>query len=362
MRCEQIRDLLSSFMDEMCSEKENIAIKAHLKDCVECRKELEEIQGLCLLLRKTGEIEAPESFMPDFHKRLLHEKVKLYNNKGLKTPRKTGWIAASVASVALMIGIYASSFIPFGQIIASWPADESGKDKTAGVVIEDIISRVKENWDKDKMQNPEQEIDVEMQIAEVPNLDEPESTEEINKEENIEVAEENIVEPKVVKSQSVEDKESDLLHLKIKVEDINSSMQKVRQVAESYAGSYNVSMADGAVMQAFSDVRVKAVSIKVPKQNLEQVKKQLEALGDSNPAAYSKIVFTDDYQQAVDKINQIEADIKSINQKSNKSAEDEAKLAKYEEELQKQKQQVIQIEKEITNVTMEIYLMEDIQP
>lgn len=44
MKCEIIRDLLPSYIDELTSEESNWEIKEHLKTCPECKKYLEEMK------------------------------------------------------------------------------------------------------------------------------------------------------------------------------------------------------------------------------------------------------------------------------------------------------------------------------
>lgn len=41
MKCEIIRDLLPSYLDELTSAESNQAIEEHLQECKECRKHLE---------------------------------------------------------------------------------------------------------------------------------------------------------------------------------------------------------------------------------------------------------------------------------------------------------------------------------
>ena len=45
MKCEIIRDLLPSYLDELTSAESNQAIEEHLQECKDCRKHLEAISG-----------------------------------------------------------------------------------------------------------------------------------------------------------------------------------------------------------------------------------------------------------------------------------------------------------------------------
>lgn len=43
MNCDIIRDLIPSYVDEMCSEAAKICVESHIEDCSECR----EMVNLC---------------------------------------------------------------------------------------------------------------------------------------------------------------------------------------------------------------------------------------------------------------------------------------------------------------------------
>jgi len=70
MKCEYIREMLSSYIDGMTSEKENKIIKAHLENCSQCQSELEHLRALCATLKNLPTPELPERFREDLHKRL----------------------------------------------------------------------------------------------------------------------------------------------------------------------------------------------------------------------------------------------------------------------------------------------------
>ena len=46
MKCEQVSELLSAYIDEMTSEKETKALEAHLAQCADCRQELDDYRRL----------------------------------------------------------------------------------------------------------------------------------------------------------------------------------------------------------------------------------------------------------------------------------------------------------------------------
>lgn len=50
MGCEQIRLLLSAYLDKATAEQETRAVEDHLRNCAVCREELSQLRSLCLLL------------------------------------------------------------------------------------------------------------------------------------------------------------------------------------------------------------------------------------------------------------------------------------------------------------------------
>lgn len=56
-----VRELLSVYLDQMCSEEEKKAVEAHLPGCVECRQELEDLRKTIKLVSCLKEIEPPDN-------------------------------------------------------------------------------------------------------------------------------------------------------------------------------------------------------------------------------------------------------------------------------------------------------------
>lgn len=119
MRCQSIRNLLSPYIDLVLSEEEKTKVEKHLATCKYCRQDLAELQSAVKRIRDLEKLEAPSSFMNELHERLLHEKVTPFNKRGRKNHlvgSTTGWFAASAASIALVVGIYISSLVPFPMV------------------------------------------------------------------------------------------------------------------------------------------------------------------------------------------------------------------------------------------------------
>ena len=90
MKCEQIKELLSPYIDGMTSEKENKIISVHLDNCSQCQSELEHLRLLCSVLKTLPIPELPERFSEDLHKRLVEEQNLILRPREIKTPQRVG--------------------------------------------------------------------------------------------------------------------------------------------------------------------------------------------------------------------------------------------------------------------------------
>lgn len=119
MRCQSVRELLSPYIDLVLSDEEKTRVEEHLAACESCRKDLAELQGAVNRIRGMEKLQAPSDFMKELHERLLEEKVApldRHRQKNHLVHSTSRWLVASVASIALVAGIYISSLVPFPMV------------------------------------------------------------------------------------------------------------------------------------------------------------------------------------------------------------------------------------------------------
>lgn len=119
MRCQSVRELLSPYIDLVLSDEEKTKVEKHLAACESCRKDLAELQGAVNRIRGMEKLQAPSDFMKELHERLLQEKVAPFGRHRQKNHlvhSTSRWLVASVASIALIAGIYISSLVPFPMV------------------------------------------------------------------------------------------------------------------------------------------------------------------------------------------------------------------------------------------------------
>ncbi len=76
MKCFRIRTLFSAFLDDMTDMHDTEMIKDHLKHCICCERELENLKMCQNILEQMEEPKLPEGFALDLHRRLMKESCK----------------------------------------------------------------------------------------------------------------------------------------------------------------------------------------------------------------------------------------------------------------------------------------------
>lgn len=96
-----IRELLSVYLDQRCSQEEKKAVEAHLSGCVECRQELEDLQKTIKLITSLKEIEPPDNLWEGVANRI--QKKSFWEI--IVLPRFSGVAVATVTILLLAVTV-----------------------------------------------------------------------------------------------------------------------------------------------------------------------------------------------------------------------------------------------------------------
>jgi hypothetical protein len=114
MKCSDIENQLSAYLENSLSEVANSEVKNHLKTCENCTKELEELKLFLSILDK-DKIEVPSANLRINFEQMLAQEIEESQPKVVQMQPKTDWkqflrIAASVLIVfsAFLLGKYQS--------------------------------------------------------------------------------------------------------------------------------------------------------------------------------------------------------------------------------------------------------------
>ena len=113
MKCDEINDRLSLYIDNELSPEEMRQVEEHLQSCEICQKEYEDYKNLISVLNGLPEEEPPEGYCKRLHKKLLENrpqgKAKKQTSKIMSLNRskwlKYGSIAAALVLVIAVAGI-----------------------------------------------------------------------------------------------------------------------------------------------------------------------------------------------------------------------------------------------------------------
>lgn len=346
MKCDKIGELLSPYLDSMTNEKEIRCVEDHIASCTDCRQQLEQLRLVRNAMLNLDKPEVPDTFLKDFHERISNEKLKYFGQKQIKTPQRPGWIAASVAGLALAAGIFASSFLPFGQLVANLQERNEQNKKPSSVAIDNILENVKNHLASQSDTVTPGETKPETVAA----IDEPAA----GKEAQPGTA---AVSPGKSAPLPQQPAAAQVFTTSVKVADIGSSMQQVVEIAGDHGGQFTT-LAEPVGVQAFSGARTKAVSIKVNQEDADEVLAALNNVGAAQAAESGKLDITKSYNEAQTNINDIQAQIKDLEAKEEKNDADKAKI----EELKRQLFQWNQKKEGLNRTTIIVNLMEEGTP
>ncbi|MGI5910998.1 MAG: zf-HC2 domain-containing protein [Syntrophomonadaceae bacterium] len=360
MKCEQVRVLLSSYIDGITSEKENRFINEHLQSCPQCQSELKQLKSCCAVLMNLPAPELPESFIDDLRKHLAEEKTILYKPRGIKKPQRQGWIAASIAGMALALGIYVSSVLPVAPIIAAWQEKhDNSNSKTVGTINE-IINRI-QTAKVEKSENIAQVTDepqeVEKKNNNISNNTSINSVQFENNEGN-NANNDNNEEPVKIANVEAAPKIADVYSTRITVSNAADSLNEVVQLAENNGWNYDYSD-NGSITQALSASNVSGITLKVDREEVNNV---ISALGEIGKASAP----LQEHQELTQKYSEIEKQIITLQEKKQDlqkaKSPDENELKEIETQIHDCLQQKETLDKDLTTATVYIYLEEEVAP
>ncbi len=112
MKCEEIKELLSPYLENDLNTEEKESVGEHLKDCQFCKKELEELKEMLLGLREIPEVEPPPYFLEAVRTRLERPSIlvrilrKIFTPVHIKLPVEALGVTATVVLIFFLLQIY----------------------------------------------------------------------------------------------------------------------------------------------------------------------------------------------------------------------------------------------------------------
>ncbi len=120
MNCERVRDRFSSLWEKELTSLEEKDIREHLSSCPECRREFEQFEKTMQWLHSVEEVEVPDGFLPELHRKIEERKTKdtlggRLTGRWFKLPISVKLPVQAVAMVAVVfLVLYLSKMMPTG--------------------------------------------------------------------------------------------------------------------------------------------------------------------------------------------------------------------------------------------------------
>lgn len=354
MKCEQMHELFSPYLDEMTSLKENELLEAHLQSCPMCAKHLDDMRVMCTMLKNLDAPFLPASFAVDLKKQLAQEKIKIFASREVLAPKKPSWLVAGVAGIALSLGILASSFMPMGAMMASlqnWINKDNDKPLVAVVDTDSILKQ----WVNKQVGNKTTDnFTVVPGINGSTDFNPTAVPSDVAKTESHTIAALN-TEPVVVKERIVENYAA-----KINVEDIDNSLQDLEQVALA-SGARLSAQSGSRSMTATAAGTSQVVALKVAKENVDKLLNDLAVMGAGVPAR-DTTNYTPAYAEAEQALSGLEQDIAQLKSQADLTDEQQLQLRQLQNKQNDLLAEKQRIDKEINLVTVEVRLVEPFDP
>ncbi|HCS10573.1 MAG TPA: hypothetical protein DIV40_03865, partial [Clostridiales bacterium] len=119
MKCNEICDKLSLYIDNELSHEEMQQVEEHLQSCEKCQKELEEYKNLISVLQGLPEEEPPEGYCKRLHKKLLENSPQSKSSKAasiFKNFNRYKWLKYGSIAAALAVVFIAANINNFGSM------------------------------------------------------------------------------------------------------------------------------------------------------------------------------------------------------------------------------------------------------
>ena len=139
MECNEIRALLSLYIDEMLENDQMKDVEKHLSDCTVCREEYESIYEIHSLLGQIEEVPLPESFDLRLKKALQEEKVQMIDPVKVKNRSNVRSRFRAIISLAAVFAVGVMTFALYHDVLGDFNSRFDGSDQT-GIVSDESIA------------------------------------------------------------------------------------------------------------------------------------------------------------------------------------------------------------------------------
>jgi hypothetical protein len=325
MKCETIRNMISSYIDKDLNDIEKTELEKHLTECEQCREEYESMLDIVAVCGNLEEIELPQNFRTELHQRLVGEKKKknffgsILGNRNMKMA--TGLVAAALV---IAIGIGSSSLlfnnnknINMSQEIGSAPSYGGATAPVAPSI--DMDTKMK----KADGAQPNMAAADQPQIA--PAEDAGIARSSIGMQFN-----ESILADKVAPGQGVEAARSGRMvirtgNMSVNVASVDKAATDIKQLTESSGGYVENSQIENVTIPQFQDANGTTVAkevtekyanmtVRVPEDKFESIFNNIKGMGKLVSENMNGSDITAEYRDTLARVDNLKIQEQSLQQ------------------------------------------------
>jgi hypothetical protein len=325
MKCETIRNMISSYIDKDLNDIEKTELEKHLTECEQCREEYESMLDIVAVCGNLEEIELPQNFRTELHQKLVEEKKKknffgsILGNRNMKMA--TGLVAAALV---IAIGIGSSSLlfnnnknINMSQEIGSAPSYGGATAPVAPSI--DMDTKMK----KADGAQPNMAAADQPQIA--PAEDAGIARSSIGMQFN-----ESILADKVAPGQGVEAARSGRMvirtgNMSVNVASVDKAATDIKQLTESSGGYVENSQIENVTIPQFQDANGTTVAkevtekyanmtVRVPEDKFESIFNNIKGMGKLVSENMNGSDITAEYRDTLARVDNLKIQEQSLQQ------------------------------------------------
>ncbi len=325
MKCETIRNMISSYIDKDLNAIEKTELEKHLTDCKECREEYESMLDIIAVCGNLEEVELPQNFRTELHQRLVEEKKKknfFGSFLGNKNMRMTTGLVAAALVIAIGIGSLPQLFnnnVNMSQGASPSPWYGAATAPAAPPVDMDANSLMK----KDKMGQPE------MAAADQPQITYADDSGAARNSVGMEFSE-SILAGKVAPGQGVEGSRSGRMvirtgNMSVNVASVDKATTDIKQLTEGSGGYVENSQIDNITIPPVQDVNGSTIAkevtekyanmtVRVPEDKFESIFNSIKGMGKLVSENTNGSDITAEYRDTAVRVDNLKIQEQSLQQ------------------------------------------------
>jgi hypothetical protein len=170
MKCDEIRELLSLYIDRMLDESQAREVEEHLSACSDCRKEHDDFVMISELLGETEMVPVPDEFQFRLRKALKEEKAAMIGEGILAVPAKKKNHWRIITSIAAVFAVGILSFGLYDHMNGFLPSGQKGQEQTETAKVDSTLNFTATNPAVDQYESSDGSVVMKAQAANSPQI------------------------------------------------------------------------------------------------------------------------------------------------------------------------------------------------